>query len=402
MRIQIRHFKNYKYLQFLILTVFSFVFPFYISETNMLNLSFVIVEIPLIILVILCINNKRLKRDKTFICLLLIYVIFFLYVDIAYLDCYWALIYKTFSFFLLWNIETLEKQKLGTIRGFSEEFTDSIIIIFSFTVVLSLVANIIGIDAVFLDLQSFHIRSSNSGVFLDKRLTWVFMHKSTYGLLLILGLALLMKRKNFPYRKIFIILYFIAGIRVNSMVSIVGLCMVMFAYFLETKSMNRKKFIKLLIVIVVGAIVAGVIYFIVALERNLSSLGDRAYIWGIYGESLRQYPYGLGKDFFTQKFWLPEAGRYINNFHNVIFNEMIHYSIPVGLLFTAMIFYYPIKYIVKNKCKMKNIVLLVGIMLPTFFDQALNDLIFPIFLIMIKLCFSNYNECFSTKENIKF
>lgn len=324
--------------------------------------------------------------------IILLYFAIFLYYDIVYLKCYWALFYKVASFLLLWDFAARESDSWVNRNSFYAELTDTILSLFSFAIILSLIANVIGVDAIFLDLNEFHIRSTKSGIFLDERLTWVFMHKSTYGLLLVIALVLLKKRREFPFRKLWIFVYFMAAIRINSMVSIVCMCGVLFAYYVETKAINRKTIIKLFCAFFIGLFLASIAYYVVALGRNISSLGDRAYIWAIYSDSLQKYPHGMGKSFFTDSFWLEAGGRYINNFHSVLLNEMIHYSIPVGLFFIVLVLYYPIKYIKSSPSKVKNIILLVAIFLPMLFDQALNDLIFPIFSIMLKLCFSDAND----------
>jgi len=392
LKIKLRHLKNMNYLQFIILVIFSFFLPAYMCDTNRHNLIFTMAEMPLAVLLLLNLRKKRETRNRIFLITLLLYFAIFLYYDIVYLECYWALFYKVASFLLLWDFAACESIFSENKSSFYAELTDTILSLFCFTVILSLIVNIIGVDAIFFDLNELHVRSAKSGIFLDKRLTWVFTHKSTYGLLLVLALTLLMKREGFPFRKLWICVFFVAAIRINSMVSIVCICGILFAYYVETKTISRATLIKLFFAFFVGLFLTGIVYYIVALERNISSLGDRKYIWAIYSDSLQKYPHGMGKSFFTDSFWMAAGGRYINNFHSVFLNEMIHYSIPVGLLFIILILYYPVKYIRTSSSKIKNIILLVSIFLPMLFDQALNDLVFPIFLIMLKLCFSDANE----------
>lgn len=392
MVINIRHLKSGNYFQFIMLAITSFIIPFYICDTNRHNLLFAMAEIPLFALLLINLKKRRKHRNIIYLMLVILYFLMFLYYDIVYLKCYWALFYKVGAFFLLWDLDSCESYIGIRDASFYAELTDTIISIFSFAVILSLIANVIGVDAIFLDVNQFHLRSAKSGMFLDERLTWVFMHKSSYGLLLVLALSLLMKRKEFLFRKFWICTYFVAAIRINSMVSIVCMYMVLFAYYIKTKELDRKTLIKLFTAFFVGLLIAGVVYYIVGLKRNVSSLGDRAYIWAIYADSLAKYPHGMGLSFFSESFWLAAGGRYINNFHNVFFNEMIHYSVPVGIIFVTLVLYYPIKYIISNPSKLYSILLLISFCLPMCFDQALNDLIFPVFLIMLRLCFSNSND----------
>lgn len=393
MKIKIRHLKNFIYLQFIILSLCSFFFPLYICDTNRHNLSFTLVEIPLMILCFLYLKKKEKRKDKIFGTILLLYSIIFFCVNIMYLECYWAFFYKVGSFLLVWLFSSNLDYSNAFMKGdFYGELTDTILCVFSLAVVLSLLANFAGVDAIFWDLQQFHIRGANKGIFLDERLTWVFMHKSSYGLLLVLALILLMKRKRFPYRKVLILIYFIAAVRINSMVSIACMCAVLFGFYVETKSWNKKTVIKITFAFAIGLMLVGIGYYIVSKERNLSNLGDRAYIWAMYGTTLAGYPHGMGNRFFSDSFWLAAGGRYLNNFHNVMLNEMLHYSVPVGIGFTMLILYYPLCYIKNNSSRMKNLILFIATCLPMLFDQALNDLIFPIFLIMLRLSFCNANE----------
>lgn len=398
------HFTNIRYFNLILLTIVSFIMPFYICETNRHNLIFSMPEIPLVILVFYEALSSDRKRDKLYKLLLLAYFIVFMNYNIFYLQCYWALFFKVLSFLLMSFVDAWDRECKKE-QNFIWEFTDSIIFIFTIAVILSIFARVVGIDAIYCDLHSFHMRARDSGIFLDERLTWVFMHKSSYGLLLVAALSLLMKRKRYPYRKYIIILYIIATLMINSMVTLVSIIIILFVNFLEAKQFSQKAILRFFFLMCIGVISGIVTYYIVILNRNLSNLGDRAYIWAIYASSLKKYPHGMGKTFFTKTFFMPISGgtgRNINNFHNVLLNEMIHYSIPVGLLYGILITYFPIKYIIISDNKIKNSMILVALILPMIFDQAMNDLILPIYLIMLKLSFSKINSKTYKPVNTKY
>ena len=292
---------------------------------------------------------------------------------------------------MLWGMTECD-----TLNERHEQFIDTImgtvIFIFTITVVVSIIGNLFNLDAIWCDLENFHLRGE--GAFDDRRLTWVFMHKSSYGMLLVGVLALILKKKDLEHRKILIGLYAIAALLINSMVSLVSFMLVIIAYYVGTKKIDAKFLIRFAILGVIALLVGGIGYYYIAMYRDLSSLGGRMYIWAMYKDRLSKYPFGMGKEFYSVVFWMTtkKSGRYISNFHNTILNEMIHYSIPVGVLYSILLLFIPIRTIIKKEQKLKNIILAVAIMLPAMGDQAVNDLVLPLYLIILYLCFAEYSS----------
>lgn len=236
MKLKIRNGKKVRYLSVYLLTLFTCFIPIYMTNTNRYNLWFCITIIPVLMFIISNLEYCRTKKDRLFGGLLVLYVIVFGIYTIIYLKSYWAWIYNSITFIMVWILTGYSSGKKN--QDYRNSLIDAIIVIFTIAVIVSLLANIIGIDAIYWDIRSFHIRSRSSGIFLDKRLTWVYMHKSSYGLLMGAIFALVLKRRQLPYRNIIIGLYGITALIINSMVTVLTMILVAFAFYLETKKIN--------------------------------------------------------------------------------------------------------------------------------------------------------------------
>lgn len=71
----------------------------------------------------------------------------------------------------------------------------------------------------------------------------------------------------------------------------------------------------------------------IAAERSILTLGSRTLIWQHAVELILKRPEGIGNRFAAKKILLPEIGGVVNNGHNVFLNEMLRFSIPVGICF---------------------------------------------------------------------
>lgn len=73
-------------------------------------------------------------------------------------------------------------------------------------------------------------------------------------------------------------------------------------------------------------------------ERNIWNLGGRIPIWkGVWTSTILKYPEGWGMRFGESAISIEELGGYwVNNAHNVFFNQMLRFSIPVGIVFTLL------------------------------------------------------------------
>lgn len=380
-----------KYLCMYLIIFMSCFFPAYCFYVNEENLIFTTVQIPLSIY-ILSQYKLLLKANKKHIILLvliLIYFFFFLYANVVYnMECYWALFFKTSTFVFLWMLLQNNLEKNKDIQ-YINIFLNVIIFCFTVTVIVSLIGYLLGVDAIHLNLADLDIRAN--GVYSDKRLTWLFMHKSTYGLLIVAMLYIILQKENLPCRKIIIIMYLITIVAINSMVSLISAIIIFFVKYMETQKYNRAFVLKIFIIFVGGLFVGIVGYCYLATNRDISSLGSRTFIWNSIPQIFEQYPHGMGKQYYSIKFWIERTGigsYYVNNLHNVFINEMLHYSIPVGIIYILLLLYIPIVSIKKSKNKLQTILLTMGLMLPMFFDQSVKDIILPFYLLLQFLCFT--------------
>lgn len=391
MILKIKNIHNLKFLGIYVLTFLTCFFPIYLCDTNQYNLSFCILEIPLMMLFIKFMTSRSGKRSKVLLLFIMAYFLTFLYYNINYLGCYWSMFYNLGCFFMMWGMTEYDSPS----KKHEEQIDiiiNAIIFIFTVAVVISVLANIFNLDAIWCDLEDFHLRGE--GAFNDRRLTWVYMHKSSYGLLLVGVLALILKKKDLKYRKLLIALYAVAALLINSMVSLGSFILVLFSYYISTKKIDKKFAIRLMLFSIVGLIIGILAFYYIALKRDLSSLGGRMYIWAMYAEKIIHYPVGMGKDFYSVRFWMADAknARFINNFHNVFLNEIIHYSMPVGVLYAMIIMFLPVRCVFTKKMKLKNIILAIALILPAMGDQAINDLVLPLYILILYLCFTEYEK----------
>lgn len=372
-----------KYFHVFLLVFFSCLFPSYVCKTNEYNLVFAMAEIPVFLFITYesnrILRQKKKLKDIFFLLLVAIYFLVFLYIDNASYQYYWPLIYKTCSFVLLWMLYQFDL-RTPSVQKYLEWIENCIIVLFTFTVLGSLFGYIVGLDAIHLNLENISLRAQ--GVYTDNRLTWVFYHKSTYGLLINCVMCLVLKKADLPYRKVLIIIYVVALVAVNSFVSLVAAAIIIFVFFMRGRTNTVAFARKLIIVIFVALLVGGIGYFFLTMNRNISTMGSRIYIWGLAEELLVQYPYGMGETFGSISYYISEIGFSVNNLHNVFLNEMLHYSIFVGVLFTALLLYNPIRALVKSHHKVTVCIVEMGLFLPLLFDQALNDQVFPFYLLL--------------------
>ena len=86
---------------------------------------------------------------------------------------------------------------------------------------------------------------------------------------------------------------------------------------------------------VVFAAAAGAAAWEVLAERNIMTLGDRVPIWKAVWQVILDNPEGWGLRFGSSMIET-ETGLLVNNAHNVFLNQMLRFSIPVGICFTLL------------------------------------------------------------------
>lgn len=177
----------------------------------------------------------------------------------------------------------------------------------------------------------------------EKRFEWIYYHKSQYAFMILLGMAfILVHRKKFMNKITFgvslgilIICLYIS--HVNT--AMVGGGLILGSFCVDWFIRNFKKirlWIRVAVIPLFGAGVVGacvVAFQKIAAERSILTLGSRTWIWQHAVELILKRPEGIGNRFAAKKILLPEIGGVVNNGHNVFLNEMLRFSIPVGICF---------------------------------------------------------------------
>ncbi len=177
----------------------------------------------------------------------------------------------------------------------------------------------------------------------EKRFEWIYYHKSQYAFMLLLSLAfILVYRKKFINKITFAASVVIIAVclyisHVNTAIVGGGLMLICFCMDRFIKNFSKiKLWIKVVVIPVfsLGVIGAAALAFQkIAAERSILTLGSRTLIWQSVIELILKRPEGIGNRFAAKQISLPEIGGVVNNGHNVFLNEILRFSIPVGIFF---------------------------------------------------------------------
>lgn len=369
------------YLYFFVL----FFIPYYRTYENSYTESFILSSFILIICNICMLKYKKkiilfnnAKKERIFIGIVVLFIIFFIIVNIK-LGCWYPMINQVNSFIFLYLWGT----RICGYENDVNKIMKNIIILFSVSVVLSLLFRGIGGDAIKFYNNNFYIRYQNS--FSDKRLTYIFNHKSEYGLILLLFFMYSLYYFKSKYKKVIIFCIFLGLLLTNSIVNIACSIIILFTY-LYTKYWNKcNKYIKVSISILFGLVILIVITIImifISNVRDLSSLGSRSIIWAYAFEYLSENSNGIGR-YFQQIQFDTGLNFYINNFHNVFFNEMLQFSNIVGILYTILISLVVFYSIFNYRNKNVRIINTIAILMPLIFDHSLWTSTLPLYIVVI-------------------
>lgn len=181
----------------------------------------------------------------------------------------------------------------------------------------------------------------------ESRMSWIYYHKSQFALmqLVFLGFA-------HRYRDRFkTILHYGAAQLVfltclllsHSWTALAAAFLIAGGIFLDwiielirvNKIQFRWRYVVIAVMIGLSLAGAGILTLKkISMERNLLTLGSRIPIWKSGIQLILDNPQGVGKEFGKN---LIDCGLFLtNNCHNVFLNAMMRFSIPVGLLFTAI------------------------------------------------------------------
>ena len=378
----------------LLLVSVSFFCPYYKYTTNKMTVTF---SLTCGIALLCCLLLHRMKRysekKHTLLAMLIfVYAIVFLLTNIMYIGCYWEMANRLICFWLF-----LELMYKGKPFLTSPEIKRWLIRISFLAIVFSLLLYCFGIEELsFANNINYRLQGQH---FVDLRLTYVFGHKSGYGLILLILLFFVLNNRDMFNNKFQFYLYIIIdviGIVVSgSATSWCGLIIMVACMFMGkiSKKMKIHIFLGLVILLLLAPIIVLKLYNYLMVNRNFSTGGSRLLIWTIALNYLSKHLIGLGDNFYTT---IIDG---VNNFHNVFFNEMLHFSVPVGLLY-FMIFIGI--FVVFCKEHRFNFFTTVALWVPLFIlliiDQSLPVQNLPLFILLI--CFVVYSgdDCGSSRE----
>lgn len=379
-----------KYVPFSILIITSLFFPYYQTSSSGLNETFLLTTLCASFCIFyIRITEKRKNNIFTLVYFmtLLIFLGYSIYVNVKYdLKCIWIIINQFISFWFfisLYNFVTDHKNMIPRIKDI---LTD----LFLYSNILSLGYKFLGGDAIRFHDCSIVFR--RAGTFLDNRLTFIYTHKSVYGLLLLLFLVLLLENHNIRNRKLKIAIIFVTLYFVNSAVSMVCCVIVLMYYLLNIYWSRMKLHSKILFTFVAIAIVILMflgLFDIVKLYRDVDSLGGRMAIWAYAISYLKYNRIGIGDSFGGINYSSNELSFVFNNFHNVFLNEMLQISVVSGIMFAFLFLVMYCNFIRVSRVKFKTIFYLLILLLPITFDQAISTAFMPIYFMLMVLIFNN-------------
>ena len=287
-------------------------------------------------------NRDRLPRISiaaiVYFAGLLIYNLLSLYFNHKYLHWYWEQVNNTVAFLLLAVIAGLGEG--------SEEKRDGTIRFLMYCIILSNIGSIIyymmGYTKLLICNNQFVLFELPEN-FYETRHYWLYSHKSEYAVMLVAFIALLVAyRKKFRSQ-----LTFVAGEAVllyclyltHSWTGIAGVFLIFAGYAadqIEWKHFRFKAWY--LAVLAVFGYAGWKVAGDVLAERNIWNLGGRIPIWkGVWESVILRHPEGWGMRFGESAIDVNGEGWwFVNNAHNVFFNQMLRFSIPVGIIFTLL------------------------------------------------------------------
>lgn len=354
----------------------------YVVKINYRNCTFILSNlISLFLILILGVRKARNKYPILLIVLVFFYnLICFIY-NYEYHNYYIEQFNKSISFILL--IMLIIKMDIDYfIRN---KIINFLIICINLTVVLSIIYYLSGGEAIVIENRDIIFRSQ--GYFEENRLTWIYGHKSTYGLMLIMFVSIIYRfRRTFTKKINYYIslsLIFIAILISASVTTIVALFIVSSFYYISNKKINKSYLMKAIIPFLIIAFIILLICVInyIGNRRDLTTLGSRTYIFNAARYNLGLYPNGIGKEFGQLR--MSAEILMVENFHNIFLNEMLRFSINVGIIY-FIIFVAMALFAIR-----KNTYLSIGIWISCFIifnmDYSLRTEQLSIFLFLIYL-----------------
>ena len=266
---------------------------------------------------------------------LLFYNVLSLYFNHKYLHWYWEQINNTVAFLFMAAL-------LGFQIRLDEGKHDNILFLMRCIVISnvgSIVYYLLGYTNLLICNNQFIFFELPSN-FYETRHYWIYSHKSEYALMLVAFMALFTAyRKKFKNMLTFLlsmaVLLFCLYLT-HSWTGIAGVFLIILGGVLDQvnwKEFRPKKWHFAAAAVFLAA--GGAVAWEVLSERNIMTLGDRVPIWKAVWQVILDHPEGWGMRFGTSMIQT-ETGLLVNNAHNVFLNQMLRFSIPVGICFILL------------------------------------------------------------------
>ena len=266
---------------------------------------------------------------------LLLYNVLSLYFNHKYLHWYWEQINNTVAFLFIAAL-------LGFQIRLDEGKHDNILFLMRCIVISnvgSIVYYLLGYTNLLICNNQFIFFELPSN-FYETRHYWIYSHKSEYALMLAAFMALFTAyRKKFKNMLTFLlsmaVLLFCLYLT-HSWTGIAGVFLIILGGVLDQvnwKEFRPRKWHFAAAAVFLAA--GGAVAWEVLSERNIMTLGDRVPIWKAVWQVILDHPEGWGMRFGTSMIQT-ETGLLVNNAHNVFLNQMLRFSIPVGICFILL------------------------------------------------------------------
>lgn len=270
-----------------------------------------------------------------YLALLLLYNLLSLYFNHKYLHWYWEQINNTVAF-LAFFVLVCTKAKLDNGKDDNIRFLIRCIVLSN---IASLAYYFMGYTKLLICNHRFVFYELPEN-FYEARHYWIYSHKSEYALMLVAFTALFVAyRRKFHSRLTYFLslaVLFACLYLTHSWTGMGAAVLIFLGGLLD--EINWKTFHWKRRYLAGGAVVvlaaAGAASRILA-ERNLFSLGGRPQIWVAVMETVRKHPEGWGMRFGESMMAVTENWM-VNNGHNVFLNQILRFSVPVGICFTVL------------------------------------------------------------------
>ena len=284
-------------------------------------------------------NRGKLARlhaaAAVYFSVLLLYNVLSLYFNHKYLHWYWEQINNTVAFLFMAVL-------LGFQIRLDEGKYDNILFLMRCIVISnvgSIIYYLLGYTNLLICNNQFIFFELPSN-FYETRHYWIYSHKSEYALMLVAFMALFTAyRKKFENMLTFLlsmaVLLFCLYLT-HSWTGIAGVFLIILGGVLDQvnwKEFRPRKWHFAAAAVFLAA--GGAVAWEVLSERNIMTLGDRVPIWKAVWQVILDHPEGWGMRFGTSMIQT-ETGLLVNNAHNVFLNQMLRFSIPVGICFILL------------------------------------------------------------------